>query len=210
MIFCRARSGLAAALDALLLLALLALPGGCAILAPRDSGPRAEPFDVLGRVLVSYDDRSFSSSVRWQHAADFDELWMMTPTGQTLAHLREDRTGATLTGTDQTQYHGAHVEALTQQALGWEFPLMRLQHWVRGHPVPHMASEVAERDSAGRITRMTQAGWRIGYEYTNAPEYDGLPRRVDMTSAAQNIRLVIDGWRRESPADDSQGIFITR
>lgn len=196
---------------ALAAFSLAALLGGCAIFAPRDAGPRAAPFDVLGRVLVSYNGRSFSSSVRWQHAADFDELWMMTPTGQTLAHLREDHTGATLTGADQTKYHGAHVEALTQQGLGWEFPLMRLQYWVRGNAVPNAATEAVERDSAGRITRMTQAGWRIGYEYTSAPEYEGLPRRVEMSSAAQTIRLVIDGWRREPRADDgSPGIFITR
>ena len=179
-------------------LLLLSVLGGCAVLAPRDAGPRAEPFDVLGRVLVSYDGRSFSSHVRWQHAAQFDELWLMTPTGQTLAHLREEGMGAVLTGTDQTKYYGASVEALTQQALGWEFPLARLQHWLRGMPAPNIAADIAERDGAGRITRMTQEGWRISCEYYSAAEQDGLPRRVEITGATQNIRLVIDSWRREA------------
>lgn len=208
MIFRGVGNAPAAALTALFFLALL---GGCAVLAPRDAGPRAEPFDLLGRVLVSFDARSFTSSVRWQHGAQVDELWLMTPTGQTLAHLREDHTGATITGTDQVQYHGTRVEALTQQALGWEFPLARLQHWVRGVPAPNTTSVVVERDGTGRITRMTQEGWRIVCEYSGAPGYEGLPRRVEVTSAAQNIRLVIDSWRREPVANDSgQGIFITR
>ncbi|MEQ1773927.1 MAG: lipoprotein insertase outer membrane protein LolB [Burkholderiales bacterium] len=204
MIFRRAVCSLCA-ICALLLL------GACAALAPRDSGPRSAPFDMLGRVLVGYDGRAFSSNVRWQHGAEQDEVWMMTPTGQTLAHLREDSTGATITGTDQTKYHGSHVESLTKQALGWEFPLARLQHWVRGNPAPNVASEIAERDNAGRVTRMTQEGWRIGYEYTSAPEYDGLPRRVEVTNDAQNIRLVIDSWRRESQANgSSQGFSVTK
>ena len=208
MIFRRAGIPPAATLAALFLLSVL---GGCAVFAPQDAGSRAEPFDLLGRVLVSFDARSFTSSVRWQHGTEFDELWLMTPTGQTLAHLREDRTGATITGTDQIPYHGTRVEALTQRALGWEFPLARLQHWVRGVPAPNTTAAIAERDSTGRITRMTQEGWRIVCEYSGAPEYEGRPRRVEVTSDAQNIRLVIDSWRRESAANDGgQGIFITR
>ena len=198
-------------IHSLCILGVLSLLGACAALAPRDAGPRAEPFDVLGRVLVSHDGRSFSSSVRWQHGATFDELWLMTPTGQALAYLREDGTGASITGADQVKYQGSSIEALTKQALGWEFPLARLQHWLRAAPAPGSAAEIAERDSSGRVMRMTQDGWRMAYEYSAAPEYEGQPRRVEATSAAQNIRLVIDSWRREPQANDSSpGIFITR
>ncbi len=202
--------GVRAAVVSLAVLLLGLTLGGCAALAPRDAGPRAEPFDILGRVLVAYDGRSFSSSVRWRHGADDDELWLMTPTGQALAHLREDGRGATITGADQTQYHGAHVEALTQQALGWEFPMARLQHWVRCHPAPHLAADVAERDGTGRVMRMTQEGWRIACEYSSDAEYGGLPRRVEAGSAAQNIRLVIDSWRRDTAADGGPAFSITR
>lgn len=186
------------------------LSGGCAMLEPREVVPRAEAFDVLGRVLVSYDGRAFTSNVRWQHATDHDELWLLTPTGQALAQLREDATGAILTAADQTRYNGAHVEGLTKQALGWEFPLARLQHWLRGAPAPHLPSEVLERDGSGRILRMMQDGWRVAYEYSAAPEYGALPRRVEVTGAAQNIRLVIDSWRREPDAGSAPGVFITR
>lgn len=189
----------------------LSLLGACAVLAPQDAGPRSEPFDVLGRALVGYDGRSFSSNVRWWHGADYDEIWLMTPTGQTLAHIREDATGATITSTDQTQYRGARVESLTRQALGWEFPLARMQHWLRGMAAPNIAAAIAERDGAGRITRMTQDGWRISCEYYTAAEHEGLPRRVEVTAAAQNIRIVIDSWRRESQANDrGPGTSITQ
>lgn len=192
-------------------LCVIAALGACAALAPRDAGPRAAPFDVLGRVLVRYDGKAFSSHVRWQHGAQFDEVWMMTPTGQTLAHLREDSTGATITSADQTAYRGASAEALTRQALGWEFPLARLQHWLRGMPAPHTAADIAERDGGGRITSMAQEGWRIRCEYITAPEYENLPRRVEVTGATQNIRLVIDSWRREAAdSDSSPGVSITQ
>ena len=189
---------------------VVSLLGACAALPPQEAGSRAEPFDVLGRVLVSYDGKSFSSNIRWQHAAESDELWLMTPTGQTLAHLREDRNGATITATDQTQYHGSSIESLTKRGLGWELPLARLQHWLRGTPAPTVFADIVERDSAGRVIRMAQDGWRLGYEYSSDPDYEGRPRRVEVTSDAQTIRLVIDSWRRAQADEGRADVFITR
>ncbi|MDP3139065.1 MAG: lipoprotein insertase outer membrane protein LolB, partial [Burkholderiaceae bacterium] len=60
----------------------------CATMAPgpREISAAATPFDLSGRVLVNYDGRAFSSSVRWQHAQQRDEIWLLSPVGQTLAY----------------------------------------------------------------------------------------------------------------------------
>ena len=170
-----------------------------------DKAGRAAPFDVLGRVLVHYEGNAFTANVRWMHAADADEIFLMTPTGQTLAHMREDAigtsgtTGATLTRADKTQYRATRVEALTKQGLGWELPMARLQHWIRGTPVPSYAFEILERDAAGKIRLLSQDGWKLSYDYYPATENEGLPRRMEVTGATQTLRLVIDTWRKEVP-----------
>jgi outer membrane lipoprotein LolB len=187
------------ALSALVIVSLLAacaiLPGG------RDNTlPRSAEFDMLGRVLVVYGGKAFTSNMRWLHAPERDELWLLTPTGQALAHIVDSPRGATLTATDQTEYHSASVESLTRQALGWELPLARLQHWVRGTPMPGLATENIERDDSGRLIKLTQDGWRVDYLYYPAPEQDGQPRRLEISSGDNKIRLVIDSWRREPAA----------
>jgi outer membrane lipoprotein LolB len=180
------------------LVTVLAAISGCASpLAPSAKMERAPPFDVLGRVLVSYDGRAFSANVRWNHAPDADEIWLMTPTGQALAHMLEDAGGATLTAADRSQYRAARVELLTKQALGWEMPVAHLQYWIRGVPSPDDSGDILERDAAGKIKRLAQDGWRIAYEYYPASENDGLPRRMEVVGPAQSMRLVIDTWRRE-------------
>lgn len=178
------------------------LLSGCASL---DSGgasavSRAAPFDLLGRVLVNYSGRAFSSNVRWLHGTDRDEIWLLTPTGQALAYIIQDANGALLTGADQKQYSAARVEALTRQALGWEFPLTLLQHWVRGVPAPAPGLEVgaSARDANGRVNTLMQDGWRITYDYGESADAEGLPRRVNLTRSTNNIRLVIDSWRRDA------------
>ena len=180
--------------------AVLLVLGGCASVQPvPDNVVRAAPFDVLGRVLVRYEGNAFSANVRWMHAVDADEVWLMTPTGQALAQMREDGTGAILTGADKAQYRSGRVETLTKQALGWELPLARLQHWVRGAAVPNSPAEITERDGNGKIKQLKQDGWHISYEYYPAAENEGLPRRMEAASATQTLRLVIDTWRREAP-----------
>lgn len=181
-------------------LALLLGMSGCAGMLPAAPPvPRAAPFELLGRVLVNYDGRAFSSHVRWRHAQDMDEIWLTTPTGQALAHLREDEAGAVITAVDQTQYRAARVEALTRRALGWELPMMHLQYWVRGVPAPAMPpaapADVLGREADGRIRQLAQDGWRISYEHYAPTHNDGLPRRLELVGAAQTMRLVIDTWR---------------
>lgn len=178
---------------------LVLLLSGCAALAPQLRVPAAAPFDLLGRVLVSYDGRAFSSNVRWQHAARGDEIWLMSPVGQTLAHIIHADDGAILTAADQQQYRAGSVEALTRRALGWELPLDRLQYWVRGQATPGSVPDVLERDGGQRPTVLMQDGWRIAYVYYPPGQHGGLPRRLDLASGAQTIRLIIDDWRSTSP-----------
>jgi len=159
---------------------------GCAAVAPGKHRPPAASFDMLGRVLVSGEGRAFSSSLRWRHDAAGDELWLMSPVGQTLVHIAADDAGAVLTTPDQQEYRAFSAESLTRRALGWPLPLTELRFWI-----------VATRDAAGRLSLLEQNGWIIRYTYPEPPDPSVLPKRLDMTRGEQRIRLVIDGWRGE-------------
>ena len=179
-------------------LAIAVAVSACATLAPesRVIPASSSPFDLSGRVLVSYDGHAFTSGVRWLHAAGRDEISLLSPAGQTLAYIVGEADGATLTGPDQKQYRAASVESLTREALGWELPLASLQHWVQGRAAPVATPDAVERDADQRLTVLTQNGWRIAFVNYPPAEHGGLPRRLDLSSGAQEIRLVIDGWRQ--------------
>jgi outer membrane lipoprotein LolB len=178
-------------------LAIAVVVAACATLPEPPVIPASPaPFDLSGRVRASYDGHAFSSGVRWQHAAGRDEISLLSPVGQTLAYIVGEAGGATLTAADQKQYGAASVESLTRQALGWELPLASLQYWVQGEPAPLGAPDAVERDAGRRLTALTQNGWRIVFVNYPPAEHGGLPRRLDLSSGAQQIRLVIDGWRQ--------------
>lgn len=167
---------------------------GCAMLASGPNVPAAEAFDILGRVLASSEGRAFSANFRWRHGALDNEIWLMSPVGQTLAYIAADANGATLTAADQQEYRALSVEGLTRQALGWPLPLAQLQHWIRGGSVPGSAAAVLTRDARGRLFLLEQEGWRIRYTYPETG--DGLlPRQLELTQGGQRIRMVVDEWR---------------
>jgi len=178
---------------ALLVAAALA---GCAALEPsRTALPRAPVFDLVGRMAVTHDGRSFSSGVRWQHAAERDEIWLLTPLGQTVAHIVDNADGAVITGSDRRQYRARDVEALSHRALGWELPVTRLAWWVRGEIAADGVIAGVERDAQGRLFLLKQDGWDITYAYRSQDGPDRLPRQLDLKSESQTIRLVIDNWQ---------------
>lgn len=156
--------------------------------------PPAPAFDILGRMLVSNEGRAFSSNFRWRHVADNDEIWLMSPVGQTLAYIVADDTGATLKSADQQEYQARSVESLTRRVLGWPLPLDHLQYWIAGTTAPGTAAVMVGRDEQGRLEALEQHGWHIRYAYPE-PGAGGQPRRLDMAQQGQQIRIVIDQWR---------------
>jgi outer membrane lipoprotein LolB len=178
------------ALAAGLVLALLA---ACATLKVAERDPR--PFDLLGRVLVAYSGGALTANVRWQHSAAQDEIWLMTPTGQTVAHIVDGPDGAVLTRQDQKQYRASSVEALTQQALGWVLPLSLLQYWVRGEPAPGSPVSEVQRGDDKALTALAQNGWRVSFTHADSTGEPGRVRRLQMNDGVNEIRFVIDTWR---------------
>jgi outer membrane lipoprotein LolB len=172
---------------------LAAALAACAAIprAPRDP----PPFDLLGRVLVTYSGGAVTANLRWQHSSEQDQIWLMTPTGQTLAFIVDTREGATLTRADKQQYRAASVEALTRQALGWSLPLSLLQYWVRGQPAPGSAASGVDRGSDNQFLSLTQSGWRAAFTYHQEGEMKGKARRLDLSDGENEIRLLIDTWR---------------
>ena len=174
-------------------LAAVATLAACAAvpLAPRSS----QPFDLLGRALVAYRGGGVTANLRWEHAASQDQIWLMTPTGQTLAHIVDTPAGATLTRADQRQFRAGSVEALTQQALGWPLPLALMQYWVKGEPAPSSRPAEVQRAPDGKLAALTQNNWRVAITYYPEGELAGRVRRLDLNDGANEIRLVVDTWR---------------
>ena len=157
----------------------------------------APGFELSGRMTARYQDRVFSSALRWIQNGGSDELWLTAPLGQTIAYLRADAEGATLTAADRKQYRANSIESLTRSALGWRFPVAGLRYWVLGQTAPGMALTAVERDGASRITRFRQDDLRVTFNYAEPGALR--PLRVEVAGGEAEIRLVIDSLSTPQP-----------
>ena len=166
------------------------LLAACAELPQQGVAEATTAFELTGRIAVRFQDRAFSSALRWKRDAGGDEIWFTAPLGQTIAYLRADNGGATLLAADQKQYRAGSIESLTRSALGWRLPIAGMRNWVLGQPAPGVAAATVERDDASRITRFLQDDMRIAFSYAEPGAIR--PSRIDVAGGEGEIRFVID------------------
>ena len=174
-----------------------ALLSACAGVAPPRPAENTPAFELAGRIVVRYQERGFSSSLRWKQAGGRDEIWLVAPLGQTVARLEADADGATLTGADQRQYRAGSIESLTRSAFGWRFPVDGMRYWVFGEAAPGTLPAAVERDAVRRIARLQQDDWQVVFDY--ATNEATRPSRIEVAGNDAAIRLVIDNLTRDTP-----------
>ena len=160
--------------------------------APVTSVEQVDAFQISGRVGVKYDEQGFSGNLRWQHAAQHDEILILSPLGQGVAQIEQNAEGVVLTTSDQQRYQAQDVEALTESVLGWRLPLAGLRYWVLGRSAPGKAE--MQLDEMKRPLRLIQDGWQI--DYLAYREADGLvlPQKMTMHRQDLEMKLIIDDW----------------
>ncbi len=168
------------------ILFLLLFLAGCSVTPPR-SVSKDTIFDLSGRIAVKYGNEGFYGNLRWIHRMDSDEVWLLSPIGQTVAHIVKNSNRAVLTAQDRKQYQAKDVESLTEKILGWRLPLDGLDSWVRGRAASGSPSRAAYEGKT--LSELTQDGWDIRFERRFE---NGLPRQLALRREGIMIKFVID------------------
>lgn len=150
-------------------------------------------FSIAGRMALQTEQRGFSGTMRWQHAASGNHLAFFSPLGSQVADIASNAEGYTLTTSDQKVYAAQDAETLLQQTMGWSLPLQGLSHWVLGRPTSG-DFEAIDWDAAGRFTRLRQHGWDIEYPAYMTVNNVTLPSKVLLKSPKLNLKLLIERW----------------
>lgn len=165
---------------------LLLFLAGCSVTPPKSTSPDTI-FDLSGRIAVKYDDEGFYGNLRWIHRRHSDEVWLLSPLGQTVAHIEKNSSGALLTSGDGKRYQAADVESLTEKILGWRLPLEGLDSWVAGRAASGSPSQASYE--GGILKRLNQDGWDIQYERRFE---NGRPRQLQLQRKGIRIKFVVD------------------
>jgi outer membrane lipoprotein LolB len=166
--------------------------------APVVDPAHLQSFELNGRVNVRAERAAYPGRIRWQHAPERDEVWLYSPIGTAIAHMRQDPGGATLATSDGKEYRAAHVTELARSVLGYDLPLDGMQYWVRGLPWPAL-DNMREDDPSGRPKQIQQGGWKVVYLDWEPAGATGLPSKLDLAGEGLRMRLVVDQWKVHAP-----------
>ena len=153
---------------------------------------QVDAFQLSGRVGVKYDEQGFSGNLRWQHAAQRDEILILSPLGQGVAQIEQNAAGVVLTTAAQQRYQAQDAETLTEQVLGWRLPLAGMRYWVLGRAAPGKAE--MQLDELMRPKRLIQDGWQIDYLAYREADGLALPQKMTMHRDDLEMKLIIDDW----------------
>jgi outer membrane lipoprotein LolB len=185
------------------LLIVVAGLAGCATPAARPS--RDVPTDAAqltswranGRIGVTGEGGGGGSgSFDWQQRADEADVQIRGPVGigSVTLQLRGDPEQPQLrlqTGDQVLEAEAAIAEL--EARLGAVVPAGRLRYWMLGLAAPG-EHQWSEPDANGTVV-LQQEGWRIAYQRYSTEFGPRLPMRMQASSGAARVRIVIDRWR---------------
>ena len=80
---------------------------------------------------------------------------------------------------------------MVQNALGLPLPARGLSDWLRGQTRPGSNASV-ERNSTGQVSKITQDGWTLNYNWVNPQRLEKLTMTRSSNIGSIDIRLVFD------------------
>lgn len=189
------------------LLALLVFLAGCASspeviqtgsqadwIAHRNSIAALQHWQVQGRIAVSDDNQGWSANFDWQQHGESFRIRLRGPFGQGAVELLGDEKGVRLLQADKHVVYASSAEDLLHQQTGWRLPVSSLRFWLRGLPVPDVASNFRV-DLQGRLIDLQQHDWSIDYSRYQQLENYSLPDRLKLEDGSLRVKFVVDRWQ---------------
>ena len=179
---------------------------GCATIVPQSETPttaswetresalnKINQWQINGKIAVQTANDSGSATINWTQNQQQYAISLTGPLGAGGMQLAGAPGHVTLTNAKGAQFTAATPEQLLAKQWGYDLPVSNLRYWVRGLPVPGMASS-KQFDNFHRLATLTQQGWQIQFlGYTNKNGIE-LPRRISVSSSALKAKMVIYDW----------------
>lgn len=191
-------------------LLLLLLLTACATRPP--SGPPIEPaaqeaalreiegFSLTGRTAIRAAAENVTAALSWTQEGEEGRVRLTGPFGIGSLQVTWTPDSLRLIGGKDQVVEGAEAEAILLEELGFVPPFAALRYWIVGVAAPGESPSERENDEAsGRLSSLSQQGWRIRYrEWMRARSPAGtveVPRNLIVTRDELTLRVVVQRWK---------------
>ncbi|HHX81880.1 MAG TPA: outer membrane lipoprotein LolB [Pseudomonadaceae bacterium] len=194
---------------ALLLCALLALLQACATTPPlqavawQEHASQVEAMTewaLSGRLAVRQQEQAETVRINWRQSGD-NSLINLSSTflGLGAVRIQAEPGQVVVEKAGETARILPSLDALSSEYIPYDFPAAWLLWWIRGLPVPELATGVQTISELGVLQELEQSpspdrSYTLRYE--NYREVSGLllPGRIRLNSQGVQLTFIIDTW----------------
>lgn len=197
------------AVRTLFALGLTCLVSACFLNRAASNAPPAERslsnnFELTGRLSATDGKRPGNGRIEWEHTPTTDQWTVLAPTGQIVARLTANASGAVISYSDgKSRRAGSSSDLLPALFPGLSSqPLEpeRLAAWIQAVPPPSARRQTLDR--IGRPMRIVDQGWIIEYLGYRDDTPRSIPRKVEIHRGEYSLKLLIDTWESSAPGSD--------
>jgi outer membrane lipoprotein LolB len=150
-------------------------------------------WDMRGRLAVDNGERAFQGSFEWQQQPDALRLRVRGPLGAGVLEVAGPLEHLTVTARGESR-EVRDPETELSALVGWWLPIESLSAWLVGLPDRRYPA-TTRFGSDGELTLLEQRQWQIEYLGYQLAQGLLLPRRIELTHKALDLKLVVDSWR---------------
>ena len=152
---------------------------------------------LKGRIAGKSNNEGFRAGVRWHQQQQAFSIDLLGPLGRKVAVISVQDGQVQLDTSKGEHYVAQDPEMLMQDLFGFALPVNGLHYWVRGVPDPGQDYSIQALDEQGRLKRLRQSGWDIGYERYHEGN-PALPAFIRIKGPVLSAKIIIDKWFRNA------------
>lgn len=158
-----------------------------------------EAIQLSGRISIQYQqneqEQSLTVNFEWQQDKDRIEIILISPTGQTIAKIKQDAQAASLEQPKQETLWAADIERLLNDNLGWSIPVVGLKSWLQGFDLQADGRQVAIPTNENFL--LQSQGWDLRFVTWQERSGSIVPKRLDLKRSTPEfgevkIRITVD------------------
>lgn len=164
-----------------------------------------QQIDMAGRLSAQYEQNNKPQAIHvnfnWSQTPQQTEITLVSPTGQTLAVVLVNESGAQLNQPNKPPQFASDVDQLLLDTLGWPLPISNLRNWLQGfinaehHPALASVSSPAGTYFIGEGWMLEYTAWQKEQKENNVER----PKRLELKRQTEqaglvSLRIVIDQW----------------
>lgn len=156
-----------------------------------------DDWSMQGRIAVKQPGGSGQGKILWEQTGETTDIGLAGPLGAGAINIHWVPDELTMVGADldvRHRYIGEDAaEQFLAEQLGWQFPAASVRYWLLGIPNPGYQFE-QKFDDAGKLTSISQLGWRVEYQRFAQVDEHLLPSKLGIQNTEVRLRLIVDRW----------------